>query len=381
VTSVNDGDTIDVDVAGDGTRRPRRIRLTGIQAMEQTVYSTKRRQGECHAVGATLRLEALIRQGKRAVRLTAADPYSVSRKRFMRSVAVKIRHRWRDVGGILVGEGLALWLPGSHESAPNAAYSVASQRAAAAQLGLFDPDGCGAGPAAVSPLKLWANWDAEGSDNANPGGEWVKVRNLDPVNAVPLGAWYVRDSGLRRYTFPAAASIPPGGTVQVDVGNDGDGVTRFPWRLHNPVFANATYDEDAMGDGAYLFDPLGNVRASMIYPCRYACADPYQGAVAIEAHPSKPESVTLTNLTAGPLDLQDYQLKSPPYNYDIGPGAVLQGGESLRVMINGAREEDTPLLKHWGFAGDILRNGGDSVRLVTYTDITLACAAWGSQSC
>src|SRR5918997_2514182 len=58
VRSVNDGDTMDVDVHGDGTPRSRRIRFAGVQAMEQTAYAARKRQGDCHAVEATERLEA-----------------------------------------------------------------------------------------------------------------------------------------------------------------------------------------------------------------------------------------------------------------------------------------------------------------------------------
>jgi endonuclease YncB( thermonuclease family) len=381
VVSVNDGDTIGVDVDGDGTRRSRRIRFIGIQAMEQTVYSARRRQGDCHAVEATLRLESLVRRGKRRVRLAAEDPFSTSQRRLLRTVAVKVRGRWRDLGATLVSEGLALWWPSTRESVPNIPYGVLAQKAIAAQRGLFRPGGCGAGPAPTSPLKLWANWDADGDDSSNADGEWIKVRNLDPVTTVPLGGWYVRDSGLRRFTFPAGASIPPGGTVMVDVGTEGDGIARFPWRLRYPVLENPGPPELGMGDGAYLFDPLGNIRASMVYPCRYACSDPLMGAVAVEPHPRGTEYVTLRNVSAGPVDLQDHQLKSPPYGYDIGADSVLGPGEAMRVMTGGAPEDDTRLLKHWGLAKRILNDGGDVVRLVSYTDLTLGCAAWGSRAC
>ena len=40
VVSVGDGDTIDVDVAGDGAGLPWHVRITGLQAMELTRYST-----------------------------------------------------------------------------------------------------------------------------------------------------------------------------------------------------------------------------------------------------------------------------------------------------------------------------------------------------
>jgi len=392
VVSVNDGDTLDVDVAYDGTSRASRVRITGIQAMEQSAYGARGRQGDCHAVEATQRLEQLVRAGRRVVRLAAEDPESRSRKRLKRTVAVRIRGRWRDAGSILLREGRALWWPARVESAPNVAYRELGRQAIAFQRGLFDPDGCGLGPSSASPLKLWVNWDADGDDKVNPGGEWVAIKNLDPVNPVALGGWYVRDTGLRRYTFPAEAAIAPGATVTLDVGGernaesptviDTAGQTVFQWGLGYPVFANVTNDEDALGDGAYLFDPLGNVRAQMLYPCRIGCYDPAQGTVAVSADPlGRRESVTLTNLTAGAVDLEGYVLKRPPYSYHLGAGAVLPASGSIRVAVRGARENDTALVKHWGLARSILRAAGDAVRLSTYTDLTLACTAWGDRSC
>lgn len=385
VVSVNDGDTLDVDVAHDGTARARRIRVTGVQAMEQTAYSARARLGDCHAVEATLRLEQLVRAGRGYVRLAAEDPGSTSRNRLLRTVGVRVRGRWRDVGTTMLREGRGLWFASRAESVPNAIYRPLVQQAIAAQRGLYDPDACGPGPNPLSPLKLWVNWDADGDDIANPSGEWVKIKNLDPVTPVALGGWYVRDSGLRRFTFPAGAAIAPGATVTLNVGRDanaGPPGTVFTWGLDNPVFENATRDEAGMGDGAYLFDPVGNVRALMLYPCGEECTDPAQGAIALSADPAvRRESVTLANVTAAPVDLAGYVLKSPPYSYHLDAGAVLGPGESMRVLVAGAPEDDTGLEKHWGFARPILRNGGDVVRLSTYTDLTVACAAWGDRTC
>jgi endonuclease YncB( thermonuclease family) len=379
VLSVNDGDTLDVDVLGDGTSSRRRIRLAGVQAMEQSSYGFRSRQGDCHAVAATQRLDALVRRSGRLVRLAAKDPESRSRGRFIRTLAVRSGGRWVDAGARMIREGRALWWASTHESAPNRRYSVLLQEAIAAQRGLFDPDGCGAGPSAASPLKVWVNWDADGDDTANPSGEWVKLRNLDPVNAVALGGWHVRDSGLRRYTFPADAVIPPAGTITVNVGTGGPG--ELSWGLRDPVFENASDDEKAMGDGAYVFDPLGNVRASMVYPCRGACSDPAEGSVALTADSrGRRESITIANVTAGPLDLDGYALKSPPYGYALDQAVIPPGG-SLLIDIGGDPAEDEPLERHWGLARPILRNKGDVARLATYTDITLACTAWGDRTC
>jgi endonuclease YncB( thermonuclease family) len=379
VVSVNDGDTLDVRVGKPGQRRKQRIRIAGVQAMEQSEFDFDRRAGDCHAVDATLRLERLVRRSRGRVRLAADDPETRSRGRFVRSLAVRSGGRWRDAGTMLIREGLALWWASAHEPAGNRLYSELLQRVVAARRGLFDPDACGPGPSAASPLKIWANWDADGDDTANPSGEWVKVRNLDPVNPVPVGGWYVRDSGLRRFTFPGGAVIAPGDTVTVGVGEGGAGV--FGWGMSRPVFENASDDRRAMGDGAYLFDPLGNIRASMVYPCRVACLDPAEGAIALTADPSGNESITVENLTANPVALDGYLLKSPPYSYALDDGTVLPPGGSLRIETGGDPSADTPFERHWGFGRSILRNAGDVARLFTFTDIRIACTSWGDRSC
>jgi endonuclease YncB( thermonuclease family) len=381
VRSVNDGDTMDVDVLRDGTSATRRIRFAGVQAMEQTAYSTSHRLGDCHAVEATERVERLVRRSRWTVRLAAQDPLTMSQRRYVRTVSVRVRGRWTDVGTILMREGLALWWPSWKETATNAPYSTLLQRAIAARRGLFDPDGCGVGPSAASPLSMVVEWDADGPDQANPSGEWVEIRNHDPVNPVPLGDWYLRDASLRRYLFPPQAVVPPGGRLTVNVGTFGDDATIFPMGLRAPIFSNVRQDI-GVGDGAYLFDPLGNVRATMVYPCRWQCSDPLTGTVSLSADPNgRRESVTLTNLSGGPIDLDGHVLRSPPQSYHFAPGTVLQPGASLRIQVVGDTADDTATDRRWGLARPILRDAGDVVRLSSYTDITVACTAWGDRTC
>jgi endonuclease YncB( thermonuclease family) len=382
VRSVNDADTMDVDVLRDGTTASRRIRFAGVQAMEQTDYSTTHREGYCHAVDATERVERLVRRSNGLVRLAAADPYSMSQGRYVRTVAVRVRGRWTDVGTILMREGRALWWPSWRESSTNAAYSTQVQRAMASGRGLFDPDGCGVGPSTGSPLSLIVNWDADGADDTNPAGEWVRLRNHDTVNPVPLRDWRLRDAALRDYLFPPHAVIPPGGMITVNVGTEGDDETVFPWGLRFPAFSNVSRNETAMGDGAYLFDPLGNVRAAMVYPCRWQCSDPLSGAVSLAVDPTgRRESVTLTNVTAAPIDLEAHVLKSSPQSYHFGPGSILPAGASMRIQVVGDSANSTEFDKRWGLAKPILRDAGDIVRLSSYTDITVACTAWGDRAC
>ncbi|HEX2085644.1 MAG TPA: lamin tail domain-containing protein [Solirubrobacteraceae bacterium] len=263
VVHVHDGDTIEATVRG----RALRVRITGIQAMEQSVYSSfaARRRGECHAVAATNRLEQLVRGSRGVVRLAAQDPRSRSGKRRRRSVAVRDgRGGWRDVGHVLVAEGHALWLTNPVEWAWNAAYAAAAERAAAERRRLWHADACGAGPSAGAELDLRVNWDADGVDVANPNGEWIRVVNRSG-REVALGGWWVRDSALRRYTFPAWASVAANDAVTVRVGPGDASGNVFHWGLREPAFENPAGDGRAVGDGAYLFDPDGDLRAFAIY--------------------------------------------------------------------------------------------------------------------
>jgi endonuclease YncB( thermonuclease family) len=274
LTFVDDGDTIDVRMpTSTGKRKVVRVRVTGIQAMEQTVYTShpSRRRGACHALPATARLERVLRAGRGIVRLAAQDPQSTTGGRLRRSVAVRIGGKWRDVGTMLMADGHTLWLPNSVEYAWNATYARLGEQAAAAGKRIWDTDTCGPGPSANAPLGLTVRWDAPGNDFDNVDGEVIRIANLNTLVAVPLANWWVRDSALRRYTFPSWAEIPPGGSVTVHVGRGVSEDTEFYWGLRRPAFENATGGPRAMGDGAYLFDPQGDLRAWQVYPCYLPC--------------------------------------------------------------------------------------------------------------
>jgi micrococcal nuclease len=57
----------------------------------------------------------------------------------------------------------------------------------------------------------------------------------------------------------------------VHVGPGTSTATHKYWGLPVRIFANPTFDASAIGDGGYLFDPRGDLRAHMLYPCVVAC--------------------------------------------------------------------------------------------------------------
>ena len=358
VVSVNDGDTIEVDIRGDGTRRTRDVRFTAVQAMELTRYAADpaKWRGECHAVDAARRVRRLIWRGSRRVRLSARHASSRAGHRLRRYVAVRSGGRWVDLGEILMAEGHALFMGSEDEPDRNARYNALGQQAALEGLRIWDPATCGAGPDQDVPLRLWANWDPPGVDNLDADGEWIKVQNLGG-RSVPLDGWWVRDSMLRRFTFPGGTMLAPGETVTVFAGHAG----AFHFGLGVTLFPNKA------GDGAYLFDPDGDLRASMTYPCLVACTDPNQGAVAVEADP-RHESVEVRNVASRRVDLYGYALTQHGSAWPFAQGTALDPGESLTVERPGGEQP-------------VLRDAGGAVSVSSFRGIALACDAWGDGRC
>ncbi|HET9516471.1 MAG TPA: lamin tail domain-containing protein [Actinoplanes sp.] len=376
---VSDGDTIAVDIAGDGTSTPKPVRFAGVQAMEQTVYSLdpQRRRGECHSLAATARVEQLIRAGGGTVRLTAQRASSVSRGRLLRSVAVKLNGSWHDVGLNLIQRGHALNLPFAGEWAWDATYRKAQAKAALNRLNLFDTDRCGSGPYQHVALDLWVNSDAPGDDRVNLNGEWVRVGNPSSA-AVPIGGWWVRDSGPRRYTFPAGTLVPARGAVYLHVGKGRNTSTHKYWGLTTPVFENANGTPQGVGDGGYLFDPRGDLRAWSQYPCELSCTSALAGKIDLQVDATSPEQVRIVNTSAAPVNLYGHVVVSPPYRYPFTSSTVLQPGAVLR--LNTRAGTNTGLTRFWG-TGDILNNTGDVVAVRTRQDTVVECVDWGSASC
>jgi endonuclease YncB( thermonuclease family) len=393
VAFIADGDTIRVRLGG----RLQNVRFTGINAMELSRYSKypSRRRGACHGLEATAFVERAIKRSRWRVRLAAQKLSSRAERRLRRSVWVRQGGRWRDLAKLELQAGLALWLPNHIENAHNREYAVLAQRAAAAGKALYDPDGCGAGPDQDLPISVTVNWDADGDDAGNFNGEWVDVHNAGGRD-LRLGGWWVRDSFLRfgqdrtpGHRLPASTVVPAGETLRLRVGCGAAGALEQHWCLKESAFENVTGGFGAMGDGAYLFDPQGDLRAWEIYPCRVACSDSLAGKVALTVQPRGRESISIANASGGPVDLGGHVLKlhnagKPDqfvFGYPFKAGTVLQPFETMVLDPGGDASDDTRLRRHAGRGAFVLADGRGVVSLRTTDDLTTACEAWGDASC
>jgi hypothetical protein len=272
---------------------------------------------------------------------------------------------------------------------------VLAQLAEAARKGLYDPAACGSGPDQDAPIGVTFNWDADGNDAQDLNGEWIDVHNAG-ARDLRLGGWWVRDSWLRYgqhhvpgYRLPDATVVPAGRTLRLRVGCGAAGELEQHWCLRESAFENVSAGFGTMGDGAYLFDPQGDLRAWQTYPCLVACNDPLAGRVRLQVQPSRNESISITNTSGGPVDLGGHLIKlhnagKPDqfvFGYPFRFGTVLQPGETLWLDPGGSPDDDTRLERHAGRGPYVLADGKGVVSLRTTDDLVTACEAWGAASC
>jgi hypothetical protein len=218
-------------------------------------------------------------------------------------------------------------------------------------------------------------WDADGNDFQNVNGEWIEVTNLDASRPVNVGGWTIRVSDLRHLVLPSFATIPAGGHIRIHMGHGNAHDTSFYFGSNHAFFGPS-------GEGAYLFDPQGDPRAWMLYPCRFACTDPLQGALRLQASPiGQDEFVTIRNISGSAVDLNSYYLELPYHEYPFGSNSTLQPDETMRVDIQGNPDRDTRLHRYYGFNNYMLTDSGQRVRIQAYNDLVIACDAWGNFSC
>lgn len=365
VTRVVDGDTAYVDINGDGLG-PRLVRNAGIQAVEK---------GQCQDAAATARYKQ-IAEG-RTVRLQAERAASSSLGRPLRFIDVRNADgTYSDVQLQLVREGHAMWLNnlgGQREDARTDAYHYAAEQAAAARVGLYDSDQCGSGPYQSVKLRLWVSYDAEGDDSVNINGEYIRILNPSS-GSVSLSGWWVRDGSLEtRITFPAGTAIAAGDWLTVRVGKGTNTKRTFYLNRSGPMFANlgTSGTSGTYGDGAYLFDPQGDLRAHAFYRCMYRCADPTGGNAYISRVNYDAPGDDGKNFTGeyveiralAPVNLSWTVLEVNGHTRELGRGSYLYPGETLR--IHSGKGPSTRLVRYWNSSGAILPNAGSTVVLRT----------------
>lgn len=377
VTRIVDGDTVMVDLWGDGTTTPVSVRNAGIQSMEHD---------QCHFSQASSAMSRLT-LGKK-VRLTAAYASSSSQGRPVRFVdVVNSNGSTTDPQLAQLTSGQALWLVIPPESGRALQYHTAMEQAAAAKVGLWDNDFCGSGPYQTAKIKIWAHYDGDGDESQNVNAERVEVVNAG-TTTVSLGGWWIRTGAQDSIRIPSGMSIAPGKMMILYVGKGTNTSTRLYWGYSSPRFSNLTAT-NKIGSGVYLFDPQGDVRAHQSYPCVVSCFDAAKGKVTLRANYDPPgdesknpnsEYVDIVSTSDSPVDLSYRVVQIGGSTRELGAGSVLKTtGSKIRVYMGHGTSTSTT--RYWNRDTTLMVNAGGTVVLRSTNAIQVACTSWGSGRC
>jgi endonuclease YncB( thermonuclease family) len=203
-----------------------------------------------------------------------------------------------DVQAEQIRSGWSLWWPTAAEWANNKAYLDLMNDAKARGVGIWNPNLCG--PAAGNVPLMWFNQNAPtiGTNTEPAFGEYVILYNNTQAD-MDLTNWSLRDNSLNFFWSDSNSwmqdlnkfgpmILKPGEHRIVYLDNpptegypNGYPLSATEYRYFNwghspgPQLTNGSVSASfspnyANGDGVYLQDPLGNIRASMTNPCNSA---------------------------------------------------------------------------------------------------------------
>jgi endonuclease YncB( thermonuclease family) len=384
VARVTDGDTFRfANTPNRRTSSYQIIRLIGVQAPE--VSRKGFHAGECNGDLAQQEL-VTIAEGRRVVLAARADTRDRARNRKLRTAYVQDgKGNWVDLAAQMLRGGWGQWFPKKSEPAHNREYHELAQAAQVAGLNIWNPTNCGNRYATGIPLQMWIQPDPSGNDWKNVNGEYIRIANQSPDAAADLSGWSLRDGSLNWLRFPSGTVIPANSALTVRVGVGRNTATTLFWGRKRPVFSNLGVTADYMGDGAYLIDRQGNVRAWYMYPCLGDCSDPRMGLVKItkvrhdppgnEVRRPNSEFVIVKNTGAETFSMVGYEIRIGGWTREFGPHDTLGPGQSLKILIG--KGQDNGTRRYFGMHHSILNNTGDMISLRSFDARVIDCYAYG----
>ena len=391
VSYVDDGDTVYVDILGDG-KGPVPIRFPNLQATE--MHGGPGNGPECHAQAATDYMKRML-PVHWAVQLTAqsasstagVDPKGLPRLvRYIHAQNGFTGAYDVDVALKQIQAGLAMTGVDPVENVHYQLYTAYMQLAQARHVGMWDTNSCGSGPSEGAALSMWAHYDADGVDGAVPNTEWLHIQNNSATD-VPLSGWKLRDQGhtwyhgTTYYTFPSYAHIPAHSTITVYPGAGTNNATLGRYYLNvtqSGFFPNVSDPTKATpGKTMYLLDPQLDFRAWAVYPCLEDCAAPPVHISSVQPRTgTEYVNIAVNTGYTHPVDLSGVEVTNDGSTREINPGTVINPGETLRVYVGSGT--DSRLVQYWNKAGTIFDDSGDTVQLRTDRSVVLSTYKWGT---
>ena len=362
VTKVLDGDTVEVDTNNDG-QRDATVRLQGIDTPEK---------GQCGFRAATDVTRSLL-DGRRVTLSTdVAGAIASDGWRWLRRVSVVRAGVRKDATAQLLARGLGFWMPNHDQHTNEGWYRRNAANAAAARRGIYAGSRCGSGPYERGRLHIDVQWR---------GSEHVRITNRGPGTANVTG-WTIRSGSIRRFRVPAVSgysSLPAGRTLRIYVGRGQN--TRYQrylqyggliWRDIDVWKQGSPYGSG--GEGGYVVDPHGDVRAHQIYGCAALCADPSGARIQVTA--VSKEHIRVTNVSDRRTRVGRFLLQVGSHEKLLPPMLTLAPRESFIVWSTSGSDSRNNYYMSGGY-GSFGKRGGDRVMLRSYNGIRVDCVELG----
>lgn len=371
VTRVLDGDTVDVDLDGDGAA-DEQVRLVGLDTPEKN---------QCGYSVAQRKLKRLV-EGRVVTLVTDNSEAFATQGRILRRVVVKRDGKRIDATAWMLRRGLGLWKPYPEEPSAMPRYRFLTSVAAEDGRNLFAGDWCSAGPAAGVRLRLDLQWKADTNR-----GEHIRITNLGP-GEVDLSDWMIRSGRVRKYRVPKGGAIAEGRTLTIHVGSGTNGHYHRYLGSGRSLFPDIDVLDPLAGypgEGAYLLDPGGDVRAHQLYPCVHACAHAANGKIKItEVNYDPPgndkdklneEWFEVTNVSDRTVHVGRLVLDAHPYTVELPPHKRLAPNE--RIIVRSGSGKSTSSEYFLNSSYPVLNNGGETVMVRTYPGVIIDEYSWG----
>jgi len=406
VTKVIDGDTIAVRYPDGNTDI---VRLMGADTPE---VGTSTRADMCGSREASAYTKSLLIAGDRKVTLSTdvAGAMAPDGQRILRRISAVRGGVRKDLTSELLKRGLAFFMPNVKQPTNETTYHLHADTAARNKVGIFKGDKCGTAPQWGPRLQLDLQWNNDSARSVVEGRrgdpklqEHVRITNLGPGN-IDITGWIIRTGALRaeRIDAPAAGGsriIAPGETMTIYQGKGRD------IRLHRYLdYAGLMWvDIDPWapapqykgGEGAYLLDPAGDVRAWQMYGCVYSCSStPAKGKLKVSlvdwdmdgadgvGHNS--EYVKVKNVSGDDVNAGRTVVQIDSFSVELQPQLILKPGEEITVYSGQpwARGHDPRteyfLSATYGPLSQSSSSDGDRVLLRSYDGRRVHCGFYGN---
>lgn len=228
----------------------------------------------------------------------------------------------------------------------------------------------------VGALKFWVNYDAAGSDTSNPNGEWVALENRsnDPVD---LTGFELEDAP-HVFTFPNF-TLSPGAMVRVKIGSGTNTGSTLYWGKSSGILSNTS-------DSVTVKDADGDAIMRHAWPCTDCGPDStfiidhvQYNAPGNDLDNPNGEWIRIKNVGTETQDYRGWQVLVRGYQLTSVASRPLDPGETITIKIGSGTNSGHYM--YWGKSHGIMRNSGDSVKLLSPHRETIACHSWGSVTC